>query len=137
MASRIPFCLSLLARFRKKLTVMGMMGQMQGMQTASNPPINPMRRIYNKELPAIFSLSLPMARSSSMTGCQRSEEAVDTESETKESAAIESLTTGGSGTTDSSFSSALFSTTGLLPCTFSGASEGGRQAWSLQAPYSI
>ena len=43
-ASRIPFFLSLL-RFKKKLTVMGMIGQTQGVNKASNPPINPAKKM--------------------------------------------------------------------------------------------
>ena len=52
----IPFRLSVLARFKKKLTVMGMIGHMQGIQTANRPPTNPINRIYNKERLVIFSV---------------------------------------------------------------------------------
>src|SRR5574344_2325336 len=48
IASQIPW-LFLLLRFRKKLTVIGMIGQMHGMRQARSPPTKPMRRIYNKE----------------------------------------------------------------------------------------
>ena len=49
MASFRPFFLSDLARFRKKLTVIGMIGQMQGIATASRPPTKPIRRMYHGE----------------------------------------------------------------------------------------
>ena len=64
----MPFCLSSLERFRKKLTVMGMIGQMQGMQTASRPPTKPISSRYNKEWLAMLSPA-PKARNSLMTGC--------------------------------------------------------------------
>ena len=41
----MPFLRSLLARFKKNETVMGMMGQMQGMATANSPPTKPMSRM--------------------------------------------------------------------------------------------
>ena len=44
IASRMPFALSLFL-FRKKLTVIGMIGQMQGMSTARRPPTKPMMRM--------------------------------------------------------------------------------------------
>ena len=44
MASRTPDFL-FWARFRKKLTVMGMMGQTQGVSNATKPPSNPSRKI--------------------------------------------------------------------------------------------
>ena len=40
-ASRMPFFLSL-ARFRKKLTVIGMMGHTHGVNNANKPPTKPM-----------------------------------------------------------------------------------------------
>ena len=43
-ASRMPFFLSLL-RFKKKLTVMGIIGHTQGVNKASNPPKNPVIKI--------------------------------------------------------------------------------------------
>jgi len=43
-ASRIPFFLSLL-RFRKKLTVIGIIGHTQGVNKASSPPTNPVIKI--------------------------------------------------------------------------------------------
>ena len=45
MASLMPFRLSVLARFRKNETVIGMIGQIQGMHTASSPPTKPISRI--------------------------------------------------------------------------------------------
>ena len=56
MASRTPFCRSSLERFKKKLTVIGIIGHMQGMTRASNPPTIPIRNIYNKEWLAILLL---------------------------------------------------------------------------------
>ena len=43
-ASRIPFFLSLL-RFRKKLTVIGIIGHTQGVNNANRPPTNPVIKI--------------------------------------------------------------------------------------------
>ena len=63
MASLRPFFLSVFARFRKKLTVIGMMGQMQGMATASRPPTKPISRMYHSEWLVMLS-ALPIARNS-------------------------------------------------------------------------
>ena len=43
-ASRIPFFLSFV-RFRKKLTVIGIIGHTQGVNNANSPPANPVRNI--------------------------------------------------------------------------------------------
>ena len=59
----MPFFLSVFARFRKKLTVIGMIGQMQGIATASKPPTKPISRMYHSERLAMLS-PLPIARSS-------------------------------------------------------------------------
>jgi len=60
-----------LLRFRKKLTVMGIMGQTQGVNRAMNPPRKPvMKRIHQELSPLLLCLS-PRSFSSSTTGCQR------------------------------------------------------------------
>ena len=75
----MPRLLSFLARFRKNDTVMGMMGQMQGMSTASKPPTKPIKRMYSSEWSVRLSVPVFMARSSLMTGCQRESGEVGTE----------------------------------------------------------
>ena len=45
MASRIAFRRSSL-RWRKKLTVIGMIGQTQGVRIVMSPPTKPMRKMY-------------------------------------------------------------------------------------------
>ena len=67
----MPLALSVLARFRKNDTVMGMMGQMQGISTASSPPTKPISRMYSSEWSAMLSVPVFMARNSLTTGCQR------------------------------------------------------------------
>ena len=143
MASLIPFVLSLLDRFKKKLTVMGMIGHIQGMQTANRPPIKPMSRIYIREWSAILSLP-PIACSSLTTGCQSvSEFSVDGLLFTMVSAVSATssrLLTASSCFLSSALASGSFfsslAASGALPCFFSSHVEGGRQLWSLQAPYS-
>ncbi len=44
-ASRTPRFLLSLERLRKKLTVIGMIGQMQGMTNANKPPTIPIRKM--------------------------------------------------------------------------------------------
>ena len=147
----MPFFLSLFDLFRKKLTVIGMIGQMQGMHTANSPPMNPISRIYNREWSAMLSPA-PKARSSLITGVHSEASSVvdaaalseaETEvrgerGEVREvSAATLSLLSFFSVV--SSFPESFFSSaacTGALPETFSDTSDGGRQLWSLQAPYS-
>ena len=46
-ASRMPRLLFSL-RFRKRLTVMGMMGHTQGVKRASSPPVSPMKKSHHK-----------------------------------------------------------------------------------------
>ena len=41
----MPFFLSSFALFRKKLTVIGMIGQMHGITNASRPPMIPIRKM--------------------------------------------------------------------------------------------
>ena len=47
-ASRMPFFLSLV-RFKKKLTVIGMIGQTHGVNKAKSPPMRPVKKIYIHE----------------------------------------------------------------------------------------
>ena len=144
----MPFFLSSFARFRKKLTVIGIIGQMQGIATANSPPTKPISRMYHSEWFAMLS-PLPIARSSEMTGRQREADAPpsspegDTNAETCAVSVTFSLFFTVSGTT----SCALFSSTfavvspsgderGAFPLAFSAASLGGRHISSLHAPHS-
>lgn len=43
-------------RFRKKLTVIGIIGQMHGVNSANNPPMKQLKNINHKE-PSVLSLS--------------------------------------------------------------------------------
>ena len=71
MASRIPFLRSSFARFRKKLTVIGMIGHTQGVSRATSPPIIPMKKMYQRELLLLFCALLNAANSFT-TGVHRS-----------------------------------------------------------------
>ena len=68
-ASRMPFFLSL-ERFRKKLTVIGMIGHTQGVNKATSPPTKPMKNMYIHECPSP-PCAPSNARSSLITGVQR------------------------------------------------------------------
>ena len=139
-----------LARFKKKLTVIGIMGQMQGIHTAANPAKNPINKSHHSDCSAKSSPE-PSDRSSSMTGSQRSvsevKDMTDAESVFAFSAllicplssSISFLSSSISFLSAPSFSlfTSLFSLkTGLLPLCFSATSDGGIQLASLQAPYS-
>ena len=52
MASRMPCRRLSLLRFRKKLTVMGMMGHTQGVSSATSPPSMPSRKMAIRLLSA-------------------------------------------------------------------------------------
>ncbi len=52
MASRTPFPFSP-DRWRKKLTVIGMIGQTHGVKSAMIPPRSPMRNMYHSDLPSV------------------------------------------------------------------------------------
>ena len=65
-------------RFRKKLTVIGIMGQIQGIHTAANPAKNPISNSHHNDFSAKSSPA-PNDRSSSMTGAQRSVLSVEIE----------------------------------------------------------
>ena len=159
IASRIPRFLSSFARFRKKLIVIGIMGQMQGMTRAKRPPMMPIRKIYHKECPMI-SLVPPNDFSSLTTGFHH-ESVFDGEREAtvaaestravvssrlcKAAAASESAlvlgraaVAAGSGLASFLFSSgrAVASKAGDLPDCLMLTSCGGRQLSSLQVPYS-
>src|SRR5574344_195030 len=81
MASRMPRFLAaafsasddflVVPRFRKKETVIGMMGHTQGVTNATRPPRSPRRKICHKEESAAFPLP-PSSKdeSWSMTGVQ-------------------------------------------------------------------
>src|SRR5690554_1125392 len=91
MASLMAFSRLFLLRFRKKLTVMGIMGQTQGVMSAANPQRKPFSKMLHRE-PAAGS-SVPRALSSSITGDQSasvsifSVETVDAKSASRGSAA--------------------------------------------------
>ena len=72
-ASRIPFFLSLL-RFKKKLTVIGIIGHTQGVNNANNPPRKPVMNIYIQDMSS-WPCSSPKACKSLITGFQRSPDA--------------------------------------------------------------
>ena len=63
----MPRPLSSFARFRKKETVIGIMGQMQGIISARRPPTKPSRKMANREREVLPSESLRVC-SSSVTG---------------------------------------------------------------------
>ena len=68
IASRNPLVLSFV-RFRKKLTVIGMIGHTHGVNRAISPPSNPITKIYHRELFAGVSSCIP---NSFMTGFHKS-----------------------------------------------------------------
>lgn len=70
MASRIDR-LRLLDRFRKKLTVMGIMGHTQGVSRANSPPTNPEKKRNHNDVSVVVVVS-PRACSLSMTGVHKS-----------------------------------------------------------------
>lgn len=74
MASRIDR-LRLLDRFRKKLTVMGIMGHTQGVSRANSPPTNPEKKRNHNDVSVVVVVS-PRACSLSMTGVHKSMVAV-------------------------------------------------------------
>ena len=49
IASRLPWAF-FSDLFRKKLTVMGIIGQTQGVNNAKKPPANPAKKINHKEI---------------------------------------------------------------------------------------
>ena len=61
---------SSLARLRKKLTVIGMIGHTHGVRRAMKPPMIPMKKMLQREL-FLLSLVLLNADNSLMTGCHR------------------------------------------------------------------
>ena len=71
MASRIAFFRSFV-RFKKKLTVIGIIGQTQGVNKATKPPKNPAKKINNQLVSAAVIVASPKAFSSSITGSHKS-----------------------------------------------------------------
>ena len=154
----MPFCRSSFARLRKKLTVIGMIGHIHGITSASNPPTIPKRNIYISEW---FAMSLlpPSCCSSLITGFQRASLSASVRlAAVKESAfAIESAFASAilsafslasssgfpaaSAKAVCSFVSAVVSAlaptnAGLFPLLFISTDVGGIQFLSLHAPYS-
>ena len=135
-ASRMPLLRSLL-RFKKKLTVMGMMGHTQGVSNATNPPNIPKRKIPRR-LVSLASAPSSSAFSSSITGAHKSPE--------KSSAAVSTFWTSAAKVSDSATCSSAFSSTfscsagagsGSVipaPSKLNSTFVGGIQFWSLHAP---
>ena len=124
-------------RFRKKDTVMGMMGHTQGVTKAIRPPSSPKRKICHREVLEV-SLLPPSskAESWSMTGAQMEEEAVTgavTVSSLTESLAAR-FSTGASSEASSFFASSCALERVASPLTLNSTEVGGMQFWSLQAP---
>ena len=57
-----------LVRFKKKLTVMGIIGQTQGVSKATKPPMNPAIKMNSHEVSVADIVVSPNALSLSMTG---------------------------------------------------------------------
>ena len=70
IASRIAFLRSFV-RFRKKLTVIGIIGQTQGVNKAIKPPKKPAKKMNNQEVSAADTVESPNAFNWSITGDQR------------------------------------------------------------------
>src|SRR5574344_510644 len=137
-ASRMAFDLSLL-RFKKKDTVIGMMGHTQGVKIARKPPSKPSKNIVHKDKEAVSVVPLKVC-SSVMTGFQSCFNMPVAESVVV-SAATFSLCFSMSFVLMLSaevFVSAAASVakTVLFPLYLQSTSEGGRHSLSLQAPYS-
>ena len=137
IASRTPFFLSSLARLRKKLTVIGMIGHTQGVSRAMNPPRSPSMNIFRSDA-SPSSLLLSNAFSSSMTGVQRA----FTAAVSAGTAATLSFTVVSAGVPSASAVSPAFSSSASgasaipLPEYLNSTAVGGRQLSELHAPYS-
>ena len=142
----MPLALSLV-RLRKKLTVMGMMGHTQGVNSASNPPANPIRNRNHSE--PFCSLRPSCCCNSWTTGCHKSvlTATLPVSTDVGRSVSAAMLCTE-SGTRDEgespSFASFSVGSCGVVVATMAGdfpaflkaTSCGGMHVWSLQAPYS-
>ena len=71
-ASRMAFFRSFV-RFKKKLTVIGIIGQTQGVNKAMKPPKNPAKKINNQLVSVAVTVVSPKAFRSSITGFHRSD----------------------------------------------------------------
>ena len=69
-ASRIAFFRSFV-RFRKKLTVIGIIGHTQGVSKAINPPRNPAKKMNSQEVSVAVTVVSPKAFNSSITGVHK------------------------------------------------------------------
>ena len=151
MASLMPFFLSFLARLRKKLTVMGMMGHTHGVNSATRPPSRPSRKMYHSER-LLLPPSVPSMRwISPTTGFHRASwssaaraalstgapiAALSAAAAASESALAFALASASAFSCSSLALSASPSTAGDLPAFLKLAALGGKHDWSLQAPYS-
>ena len=70
IASRIAFLRSFV-RFRKKLTVIGIIGQTQGVNKAIKPPKKPAKKMNNQDVSAADTVASPNDFNWSITGDQR------------------------------------------------------------------
>ena len=71
IASSNPFRL-LLDFFKKKLTVIGIIGQTQGVSKAIKPPKKPLMKIQSKESLVVVDVCESKLRNSSITGSHKS-----------------------------------------------------------------
>ena len=143
IASRIPFFLSSLARFKKKLTVIGIIGHTHGVRSAIKPPRIPRMNIFQREFSESVSPE-PKEFSSSITGVQSPSRGESSVAATAvESLFIESVAASSAGVSSTfpSFSSRAFSLASLavsmpLPEYLNSTAVGGMQLSSLHAPNS-
>ena len=132
MASCMPLRRLSLLRFRKKLTVMGIMGHTQGVSSASKPPARPIRKIQASEVSAWFA-TLSSDCNWSVTGAHRSLVTAGlllAETSSPDTPAAASL----SVVPCFSVLLAADAPLALLPLNLKSTLVGGRQFWSLQAP---
>ena len=139
---------------RKKLTVIGMIGQMHGMTSASRPPSSPIRKMYMSEWLAMSPVP-PKACSSLMTGCHNCLASMSAGAGVRAvlsafamlsvgvvvaaSAVVASGVPGSAVAATSAFVASFLagaSTAGDFPCCLKATSLGGKQFSSLHAPYS-
>ena len=114
--------------FRKKLTVIGIIGHTQGVSRAINPPRNPAKKINNQEVSVAVTVVSPNAFRLSMTGVQRTASSVSSLAIFAGLEIILSVFATGSGVVSVSASCATCSVSGWIAVTSSlsiaGASDG-------------
>ncbi len=153
-ASRIPCFLSP-DRFRKKLTVIGIIGHTQGVTNATSPPRSPNTKMCHRVLSSVVFSS--NAFSWSMTGLHKSaspsaspsvavasaetadESTADPSSPAFSAASLASAagsTLSSSATPSAFFLLSFLSAAFVSPLKEKSTLVGGVQLWSLHAPYS-